>query len=224
MNDAFWQKIILGFLAVAGRLGLVALVFAIVFALTNIAGFIPLQSTVYAVNTTQEFILGGVLGDNILIQTFESDHDFDRVGIKIATYTRKNKGQLNLRILDWETGEELAEEVFDTKDLLDNSFNEFKLSKVIESNGQPLALEVSGVAEVPLETIGIACSYQDRYKPGVLIISEVETKGDMVFYIAGDETVSQAGTIAIALGLAILLVAGVILAMIFMRKRSGGVA
>jgi hypothetical protein len=158
-----------------------------------------------------------------LIQTFESAHDFDRVGIKIATYTRKNKGQLHLRILDWESGEVLAQDVFQTFDLLDNSFNEFKLSKVVQGQSRLLALEVSGVADVPMETIGIACSYADRYKPGVLIISEVETNGDMVFYIAGDETVSQAKPIAIALGLAILLTVSAILAMILMRKRTGGI-
>lgn len=181
----------------------------LVYFVMNLSAILPLDTRISAMNAVDELLIGGVQGDVILTQTFKTNVDIDKVGVKMVTYGKTIPGEVYVRVYDYESGEVFSEVAYPASGIFDNAYNEFKLQKVIPGGNTLYALEISGVTPNLNESIGVWCSKHDVYRNGNLIISDFDFAGDMNFYLASTKRVNQ--TVPILLSIAVSLVLALLL-------------
>jgi len=184
---------------------MVALVVFFSFTLMRTAGFVAVDSQIITSNNTPEYAMGGIQGESILIQTFTATKPVDRIGIRMATYDRKNPVEIYIRIFSEETGETVSQSILPAANLIDNDFNIIQLDQVIPGDGTVYAMEISGTSPNILQSIGVWCSHTDTYPDGTLTVNEFETDGDLVFLLAGPQTISTLGPILAMIALSALI-------------------
>ncbi len=198
----------------------VAILVAGSFLLVRSAGFVPVDSKLVSVNNTPDYALGGIQGESILQQTFKAKRPVDTIGIRMATYDRKNAGEIYLRVYNQKTGVTLTQNVKPAAQLVDNDFNLFRLDSVIPADGQTYVIEVSGTSPNQQQSAGVWCSYTDTYKDGELTVNEFKTDGDLVFLLGSPQTASTAGAILAAAGLGLLLLLTIVGWLLFTRHEN----
>lgn len=157
------------------------------FSLVRVAGVVPVGSTIVSVNNTPDYAMGGIQGETVLQQTFEAKWPIEKIGIKMATYDRKNPGEIYLRVYRQASGETLSQSVKSAENLVDNDFNVFTLEREIPPDGETYVIEVSGSAPNVLQSAGVWCSFSDTFPDGDLTVNEFETDGDLVFFLVSSE-------------------------------------
>ena len=211
INKAFrWLTIIVLLLSVV----------SLSFVLMNTSGFLPASTKIKFINDTPELALGGVQGENLLTQTFVAKTPIQAVGIKMATYDRDNPGEVSVRVLNQDKSTAVYQKVVPAHQIRDNSFNEFRFKEPLPGDGQTYIIEVSGSTPDILQSIGVWCSYTDVYPDGHLTVSEVDSEGDMLFYLVGTTVNNTARPILLSVGIALAILALILTWMLFFHREN----
>lgn len=211
INKAFrWLTIIVLLLSVV----------SLSFVLMNTSGFLPASTKIKFINDTPEIALGGVQGENLLTQTFTAKTPIQAIGIKMATYNRDNPGEVSVRVLNQDKSTVIYQKVVPANQIRDNSFNEFRFSEPIPGNGKAYVIEVSGSTPDILQSIGVWCSYTDVYPDGHLTVSEVDSEGDMLFYLVGTTVNNTLWPILLSASVTVVILALILAWMLFFHREN----
>ena len=211
VNKAFrWLTIIVLLLAVV----------SLSFLLMNTSGFLPTSTKIKFINDTPEIALGGVQGENLLVQSFKARTEIQAIGIKMATYDRDNPGEVLVQIACQSDGTIVFQKSVPAVQIRDNSFNEFRLDKTLPGDNQEYTISVTGSTPDILQSVGVWCSYTNIYPYGHLTVSEVKSDGDMLFYLVGTSTNNIFKPIVLSIILAVLILALILLWMLFFHREN----
>lgn len=187
------------------------------FLMINQSIFLPLDSKMFVMNDVDEYPIGGIQGENPVSQTFKATQDISRIGVKMATYGRKNPGELYFKVFDPESGETFHEEAISAAMVVDNNFHEFILAQSLPARNAPYAFEISGITSTPGQSIGIWSTRENSYSDGQLFFGEYETDGDLSFYLVGTKPARITSKMIISTSLSILFL---VLILIYIRLLS----
>ncbi len=181
------------------------LVIILAFTLIRISGFVPARSSVFYANTYGEFPIGGIQGENIVIQTFRATQDVARIGVKMATYDRLNSGTVNFRVFDPETNDTYDYQTINASAILDNGFQTFDLQTALPARKALYAFELSGIANNFNESVGVWSTLDNSYDDGSMRYSDYETDGDLLFLLTSPKPASIGKPVVLTVLIALVL-------------------
>lgn len=128
----------------------------------------------------------GEITDGIKIkQTFKVDDGINRIAIKFSTYNRKNKGSLEVTLLNKTSKEKIQFWQENISKIKDNDYHEFILDNPIrDTKGMEFELEIKSKGCKEGNAITIYSSRMDQYEDGKLFINDKEEMKDITFRIS----------------------------------------
>jgi len=127
--------------------------------------------------------VGEIYGQKTIGQTLRAEYD-DLSGIELllATYSRKNSGELNFHLKkDVDSQEELFICKRDISKVKDNRYYMFEFPPINNSKGKKFYFYLEAPQSQPGNAITIWSNSSDSYKEGEKIINGIVSDGDLAF-------------------------------------------
>ncbi len=126
-----------------------------------------------------------------LRQTITLKHDVNSVSIKFATYARKNKGVVNIKVVGVGNGIKYLEKAIDVNDILDNAFMTISLDEKIDVSKQKQIEIIITSNSIPGEAVGVYYT-EKTFEQDKLSINNESIDFDIkVRFLREDETLSN---------------------------------
>lgn len=130
-------------------------------------------------------------------QVVRIDKDTESVAIRFATYSRKNKGTINVKVVGNTTNDIYVDETVDVTKVQDNAFMTFGINKEDEIKDKYITIKLSSTSEEG-ENIGVYFSHEKAFEDGKFIVNGKEDSGDLkVRFLKNDETLKKFNDIVI---------------------------
>lgn len=123
--------------------------------------------------------VGEITKDRIVTQSFKAEQDkLCAISVKLATYARTNDSKLKIVLLS-DDGAEIATQIVDGKQLLDNTFHAFRFPVIMNSKNKRFQISISSPDGKQGNAITAWMSESYNYPEGHLSVNGVTIPGDL---------------------------------------------
>lgn len=142
-----------------------------------------------------------------------TENDAESVSILLATYARKNEGNVTISVNGENSKYEYAKEIFNVNDVIDNDYVTIKLNKNLDIKvDEKIRVTITSNSENG-KAIGVYYSNTDEFENSSLLVNneEIEAVDLSLKFLVNDETMNTFATSLIVSTIAIITIISLVL-------------
>ncbi|MDQ8733037.1 hypothetical protein [Paenibacillus sp. LHD-38] len=134
--------------------------------------------------------IGEIFKNSIVNQTFVSEqNNINGISIKLATFTRVNKGHIIIGLEDSNSGRTIYESKVNTESISDNDYYKIRFPPIKNSNGKKYNIYIKSLDGIPNNAITLYTSKNDVYSKGSFYINGVMKNVDATFQVVYNKSI-----------------------------------